>query len=65
METDLRCFREVLSEVKKARSQPNLDFFFFKRMIHSLQLLHLKFLHENFENMKYCLNIEFCTYLDV
>jgi hypothetical protein len=28
METYLRCFREVLSEVKKARIQPNLDFFF-------------------------------------
>lgn len=30
MEADLRCHKEVLTEMKKARTQPSVDYFFKK-----------------------------------
>jgi hypothetical protein len=49
MEADLRCYKEVLTEMKTARIQPTLDYFFSRiRMIHNPRLLHFKFLELNY-----------------
>jgi hypothetical protein len=55
VKADLWCYKDVLAEMKKGRIQPTLDSFSRRRMIHSLQLLHLSYFNKIIKLLNICL----------